>query len=101
MKNRRWRADPRSGPQIIEGPVKSSRHVVFGVNHTTGGAFTPKTAVELLERDDDKPGFLTARVRRTCEEKAGDKYKKRDPFLKRPSETVEEYVKRINQIAGA
>jgi hypothetical protein len=59
---------------------------------------TKKTAAELLHQDDEKPGTLTAKQRRYLEKRAGDNYKKVDPCLKRPTESIDEYVARINKM---
>ena len=99
---RYWRADPKSGPHIIKGPVKSARVIhLAGEDKGHGGKpCSPATAAELLHRDDEKPGLLTADQRQTLELKAKKKYKKIDPFLKRPTETTEEYIRRINNLVG-
>ena len=97
----RYKPDWKSGPHIIWGPVKSSRNVVFGMDHATRGKrISKKTAADLLYQDDDTPGRLTPVQRQTLEDRAGKAYVKRDPFAKRPSETVEQYVARINKLVG-
>jgi hypothetical protein len=97
-----WVVDPKSGPHIIRGPVKSARiiHLAGEEKGFRGKPCSPATAAELLHRDDDSPGLLSSEQRQLLEAKAAKKYKKIDPFLKRSTETTEEYVRRINKLVG-
>lgn len=93
----------KSGPHTVRGPKQSGRTPAIGALQFTKWKCpcTKKTAAELLYQDDEKPGTLTAGQRRYLEKRAGDNYKKVDPCLKRPTESVDEYVARINRMMVA
>lgn len=59
-----------------------------------------KTCAELLEKDDINPGILSAEQRQMLEAKAGDKYKKMNPYEKRPDETLEMYARRLKKLVA-
>lgn len=97
--NRRYRATNKT-MRIVRNVTEFPRDIgpLIGDKGTGGRPCTKKTAVMLLERDDNSPGLLTTIQRETLEERAGDQYRKRDPFERRPSESSDEYVRRINKI---
>lgn len=86
------------GP-VVKEPRKSARHCVMcgPVKYFGSTPVTSKTAVEMLERDDAHP-FLSPEHRAFYTERAAKKYKQRDPFEKRDSENVNEFVRRINSL---
>lgn len=93
----------KSGPVVRRVDAQPNRVIQMGgVNHATiwTRPVKAKTAAELLEKDDEKPGTLTADQRLEMSKRAGDKYKKRDPFLKRPTESQKDYIRRINKMMG-
>lgn len=103
----RYRADWKSGPHVQRREDDGRRFVhMAGVDHCTRWKrpVTKKTAAELLYQDDDRDGTnqdrLTREQRVTLEKRAGKQYTKRDPFEKRPTESVEAYVARINRLVG-
>ena len=57
-----------------------------------------KTAAELLEKADAGQAKLTASQRETLEARAGKSYKKKDPLVKRPDESTQEYLARIQKM---
>lgn len=93
----------KSGPHTVRGPIQSGRVPALGDLQITKWRrpCTKKTAAELLHQDDEKPGTLTTKQRRYLEKRAGDNYKKIDPSLKRPTESIDEYVERINKMMVA
>ena len=101
MLHRYYHHDPdNKSNQIVTGTMKYVRNVQLAGEDKgfRGKPISKKTCVEFLERDDNKPGFLTAVQRETLEKKAGNKYKKQDPFEKRKGESVEQYAKRISAL---
>ena len=100
----RYNADAKSGPVVTVGPVAGGRNVVFGGDKAVRGKrpCSKKTAAELLYKDDEhcRGPQLTAIQRETLVKRAGDQYKKRDPFAKRPTESVQDYVARVNKLVA-
>lgn len=91
----------RSRVVIEKEQVTDSRAVVFGVDHNSKWKrCSKKTAADLLEKDDDRPGTLTAVQREELTRIAGKQYRKKDPFLKRENENTQEYIRRINSLVG-
>lgn len=71
--------------------------------HCGSKGFTARTAAELLEKDDDSVGSkhrLSDYQRDLFARVAGDRYKKRDPYEMRSSETKDDYIRRINVLMG-
>jgi len=58
---------------------------------------TKKTAIELLETDDSKPGLLSSLQRKKLEIKAGKAGTGRKSGYKKPKESAQEYVNRIRK----
>ncbi|KKK77984.1 hypothetical protein LCGC14_2848100 [marine sediment metagenome] len=86
--------------RIVRSTREPSRYIgsLSEPKYTKSIRCTKKTAILLLERDDDNQGMLTAVQRETLEARAGEQYRKRDPFDKRPSETTAGYVARIRRV---
>ena len=109
----RFSCCPKSGPFVHHGTKPSGRHCELSGTDKGGPRGlkpSPATALELLEKDDFRPGLLNTRQREQMEELAASKkqasggskgYKKRDPYARLPKESMDEYVRRINKmIAG-
>lgn len=77
--------------------MKQARHI-GSLGETKATKWKPikkKTAVELLERNDDNELSLSAAQRKTLVEIAGDKYKQRNPLERRKGETPEQFLARL------
>ncbi len=96
---RRYRTSDKSA--FVVRRVFDDRHIIGKLTesqYTKSKRCSKKTAVMLLEKDDDNPGMLTVESREALETRAGKQYKKRDPFERRPNETDWQYVERINRV---